>query len=111
MSSLILLGTTVAFWILESMAMWCRYGGGQGILIKLFTTRTATADSAGSTEPKQTYTANDNTYLHETPFEPRELPLTWEFWSIFPIAFIYGTARTYILIETLVGLRSLPWTA
>ncbi|KAJ5425342.1 hypothetical protein N7465_000412 [Penicillium sp. CMV-2018d] len=92
-SSLILLGTTVEFWILESMAMW-----------------TATVDSADSTEPKQPYTAGDNTYLHETPFEPRELPLSWEFWSIFPIAFIYGTARTYILVETLVGLRWLPWT-
>ncbi|OQE20966.1 hypothetical protein PENFLA_c015G02143 [Penicillium flavigenum] len=109
-SSLILLGTTIAFWILESIAMWYRYGGGQEILIKLFTSRTAPVDSVASSEPKQACTADDNTYLHEAPFEPRELPLSWEFWSIFPIAFIYGTARTYILVETLVGLRSLPWT-
>lgn len=40
----------------------------------------------------------------------RELPLSWEFWSIFPIPFIYSTARTYVLVETLVELRSLPWT-
>jgi hypothetical protein len=109
-SSLILLGTTIAFWILESIAMWYRYGGGQEILINLFTSRTAPVESVASSEPKQACTADDNTYLHETPFEPRELPLSWEFWSIFPIAFIYGTARTYILVETLVGLRSLPWT-
>lgn len=69
-SSLILLGTTVAFWILKSMARWYRSGGGQEILINPFTTRTATVDSVGSTELKQTYTEDDNTYLHETPFEP-----------------------------------------
>ncbi|KAF2193614.1 hypothetical protein K469DRAFT_549960 [Zopfia rhizophila CBS 207.26] len=95
-SSLILLGATVAFWILESLAMGWRYGGGQELFTRLFTQRSKSS-------PQE--------YSHETPFEPRELPLAWEFWSIFPIAFIYAAARVYILVEALLGLRSLPLSA
>ncbi|UKZ56782.1 hypothetical protein TrVGV298_010623 [Trichoderma virens] len=43
----------------------------------------------------------------EEPWAPKQLPLVWEFWTIFPVAFIYAMARLYILVEPIVGLRSM----
>ncbi|KAF2178265.1 hypothetical protein K469DRAFT_803522 [Zopfia rhizophila CBS 207.26] len=123
-SSLILLGATVAFWIIESLAMGWRYGGGQELFTRLFTQRSKSrpAELTTSNSNSNSNIANGTTqtsgtvesqqeYSHETPFEPRELPLAWEFWSIFPTAFIYAAARVYILVEALLGLRSLPLSA
>lgn len=143
-SSLILVGSTIAFWFLESLAMGWRYGGGQEFFERLFTQRgkaksgalelgvtTAISNETESINNiatktntlktrKETsqdkgnvtdMTASQQQYQHETPFEPRELPLVWEFWSIFPIAVIYAFARGYLLVEALLSLRSLPWTA
>jgi hypothetical protein len=66
---------------------------------------------AVKTRKKPDRTVSEQDYQHETPFEPRELPLVWEFWSIFPLAVIYGAARGYILVEALLSLRSLPTSA
>lgn len=43
----------------------------------------------------------------EEAWAPKQLPLVWEFWTIFPVAFIYALARFYILVEPIVGLRSM----
>lgn len=119
-SSLIILGTTTAFWMLESTAMWFRYGSGQDLLNRIRARHKALSqvDEGSSLESKQDSdvatketSGPERDYRHEVPFEPRELPLVWEFWSIFPIAFIYAAARVYILVEALVGLRSLPLSA
>jgi hypothetical protein len=130
-SSVILVGSTIAFWILESLAMFWRYGGGQEFFQRLVKQRsksspgvvelgitTTNSNSTGSmykvavkTRKKPDRTVSEQDYQHETPFEPRELPLVWEFWSIFPLAVIYGAARGYILVEALLSLRSLPTSA
>ena len=47
----------------------------------------------------------------EKAANPRKLPLSGEFWSIFPLATIYAIARTYILVEAFAGLRNLDASA
>ena len=128
-SSLILLLTTVVFWIVESLAMWYRYGGGDVILARLYSAGRSkevvsapeearrpqdnAGPSTGLVKPKGSSSGGMGPpeYAEETPFEPRELPLVWEFWTIFPIAVVYAAARAYILVEALLGLRSLPVSA
>ncbi|KAF2494613.1 hypothetical protein BU16DRAFT_462990, partial [Lophium mytilinum] len=97
-SSLILLGATSVFWLLKCPAIIWRHHGGQELFVRFFTRK--------SNPP-----ASQQKCLHETPFEPRELPLVWEFWGIFPVAFIYALARFYIVVESILSLRSLPLTA
>jgi hypothetical protein len=39
--------------------------------------------------------------------EPKQLPLPWEFWSIFPLAITYAAARGYLVVEAFLGSRFL----
>ena len=45
------------------------------------------------------------------PFGLQELPLRWEFWSMMPVAVLYGIARLYLVIEAFLELRAAPETA
>lgn len=45
------------------------------------------------------------------PKEPTSLPLAWEFWSILPIAILYGVARMYLIVEAFLELRNVDATA
>ena len=97
LASMILLGSTIAFWVFESIAVWYRYNGGEkffyGVLNRL--------DRLEDIEKLRI----------EKAANPRKLPLKGEFWSIFPLALIYAIARTYLLVEAFVGLRNLEASA
>jgi hypothetical protein len=43
--------------------------------------------------------------------EPTTLPLAWEFWTIGSVAFLYGVARMYMIVEAFLELRDLDATA
>lgn len=43
--------------------------------------------------------------------EPKDLPLPWEFWTILPLAVLYGVARVYLFVEAFLGLRIVEATA
>jgi hypothetical protein len=60
-----------------------------------------------TSEPQQQLQQQRDVEKDEEAWAPKQLPLVWEFWSILPIALIYATARAYILIEPLLGLRSM----
>ena len=43
--------------------------------------------------------------------QPKKLPLRWEFWSNFPLAWVYAIARGYLVLEVFLQLRVLNITA
>ena len=97
LASMILFGSTIAFWIFESIAVWYRYNGGEKYLYKFLNK----LDRLEDVEKLRLEKANN----------PGKLPLRGEFWSIFPLALIYAIARTYLLVEAFVGLRNLEASA
>lgn len=97
LASMILLGSTIAFWIFESIAVWYRYNGGEKYLFRLLNK----LDRLEDIEKLRI----------EKAANPRKLPLRGEFWSIFPLASIYAIARIYLLVEAFVGLRNLEASA
>lgn len=110
-SSMILLGTTLVFWIVEGSAILYRRSRSKSQNLEMGTTDCKISTRTNGQKDSATRSEVQAEYLHEVPAEPRELPLVWEFWAIFPIAIIYALARTYILVEALMGLRSLPMSA
>ncbi|KAK4201172.1 hypothetical protein QBC40DRAFT_324965, partial [Triangularia verruculosa] len=100
-SSLILFGVTVAFWVLETAASWIRLGRWKWIYLWI-TDRSALPDleqaQAGKLRAKE---ARD----------PATLPLAWEFWTITLVALLYGVARTYLIIAAFLELRDIDATA
>ncbi|KAL7925762.1 hypothetical protein ACQKWADRAFT_329723 [Trichoderma austrokoningii] len=119
-SSLILVGTTALFWVLEAGAILQRYGSDNKIWTRMMRREekksdvTITVVEEALIETRATASEGEPSTLlqqrdveKEEPWAPRQLPLVWEFWSILPIALIYATARAYILVEPLIGLRSM----
>ena len=82
-SSLTLFGVTAAFWVLETMASWKRLGRWAWLFLKV-------------TNPKRLpefEKARDERLGNGQPRELVTLPLPWEFWTIMPVAVLYGLAR------------------
>lgn len=99
-SSLLLFGITVAFWILETMASWIRLGRWQRAYLYLTDRKKLKAFEAELLRRRQT-TKRDRT----------QLPLPWEFWSITPLAVVYGLGRMYMIVEAFLEFRNMPATA
>lgn len=96
-ASMIILGSTIAFWMFESIAVWYRYNGGEKFFYRVLNKLDRLEDI--------------ETLRVKKAANPRKLPLKGEFWSIFPLALIYAIARTYLLVEAFVGLRDLEASA
>lgn len=97
LASMILLGSTITFWVFETVAVWYRYNGGEFIIYKILNKLERLEDI-------------ENLRIEKAQ-NARKLPLKGEFWSIFPLALIYATARTYLLVEAFLGLRDLEASA
>jgi hypothetical protein len=97
-SSMFLFGNTAAFWVCETLSAWWRVGRCQRLFYRLFW-RSKLPDLEASLIQTQ------------TPGEPKHLPLAFEFWSIFPLAWTYAAARLYLLVEAFVGLRAMEQSA
>lgn len=99
-SSLILFGITVAFWVFETMASWTRLGRWRTLYLHIF-------------KPKQLAEHKRQMKLKSATMgrEMKQLPLPWEFATIAPLAVIYGIARFYLMGEAFAELRDLPGTA
>jgi hypothetical protein len=98
-ASLILFGLTAAFWVLETMASWVRLGRWKWLYLRMVDPgrlpefERARAEKLGIVR------------------EPTSLPLPWQFWSIFPVALLYGLSRLYLLVEVFLELRSVDSSA
>lgn len=100
-ASLILFGVTAAFWVLETMASWARLGRWKWIYLKV-------VDPDRLPEFEK---AREERLSATVVREPTSLPLPWEFWSIMPVALLYGMSRLYLLIEAFLELRSVDVSA
>jgi hypothetical protein len=100
-ASLILFGVTAAFWILETMASWVRLGRWKWLYLRLFCRESL---------PRYQQETSDR-LDHEKPRDISTLPLPWEFWTIAPIAVLYGVARIYQLVEGFMELREIDASA
>lgn len=97
-SSMFLFGNTVAFWIFETSAGWWRRGFWQRWFYTVFWKSKLPSLEA-------------NLQRRDTSAKSKELPLKFEFWSIFPLAWTYALARLYLIVESFMGLRAMDPTA
>ncbi|MCJ1446973.1 MAG: hypothetical protein MMC23_007481 [Stictis urceolatum] len=96
--SLIMFGVTAMFWILETMASWVRLGRWRWLYFRLF-------------DRKRLRSYEERKDEERLDRDPASLPLPWEFWSIAPIALLYGVARIYLIVEAFLELRDLEASA
>lgn len=101
-SSLVLFLVTAAFWVAETAASWVRLGRWRRLyLLMVNPEKLAILDLQSSREDEKAAPA---------PRKAIELPLAWEFWTIAPIAFLYGVARLYQVLEGFLQLRHVDAT-
>lgn len=101
-SSLILLGVTAAFWILETAASWIRLQRWKWLYLWL---------AKPGALPEFKRTRDEKLQRAATARAPVQLPLAWEFWTISVVAFLYGLARIYTIVESFLELRYVDKTA
>ncbi|KAL8901347.1 MAG: hypothetical protein Q9207_005242 [Kuettlingeria erythrocarpa] len=97
-SSMFLFGNTALFWICETTSSWYRNGRWQRLFYRAF-------------DPSKMEDIEKARLEKQDQRIRKELPLKWEFWSIFPLAVTYGAARGYLIVEVFLGLRSLQPSA
>ncbi|KAF2029125.1 hypothetical protein EK21DRAFT_101345 [Setomelanomma holmii] len=100
-SSLLLFGITVAFWVFETIASWTRLGRWKTIYLHIvnregLATHRKNMTRIQTLQPKRKMT---------------ELPLPWEFATITPMAILYGVARLYLIAEAFAELRNINASA
>ncbi|KIW27892.1 uncharacterized protein PV07_07590 [Cladophialophora immunda] len=128
-SSLIVTGTTVLFWVFETIAARQRYGRWDKYFILLHLKKPLprpTADEetgvASETTPDETQDASNRDPIkpvaHQATMErldafekqqEKAKPiLVWEVGLIFPVVILYAVSRGYMIIEVFLGLRAMP---
>jgi hypothetical protein len=107
-SSSIVTGATVFYWVFETIAARHRFGRWDKYLIWL---------RLKKSPPKPPTDAEVGIIHQDTigrldAFEKEQMKakpiLMWEVGLIFPIVFLYAAARAYMIVEALVSLRELP---
>ena len=99
-SSLLLFGATIAFWVFETASSWTRLGRWKTLYLFIFNRK----DLA---QHKLSMALRSNTMTRKA----RQLPLPWEFATITPLAIVYGLARLYLIVEAFAELRDVQGTA
>ncbi|KAK4463590.1 hypothetical protein QBC42DRAFT_265166 [Cladorrhinum samala] len=100
-SSLILFGVTAVFWVLETAASWIRLGRWKWLYLWV-------TDRSAIPEFER---AQERELQEEEKRDLSTLPLAWEFWTIGVVAFLYGVARIYMIVEAFLELRDMEATA
>lgn len=98
-ASLVLFGVTAVFWVFETMASWKRLERWTWLYLRICCPERLPAFEAARAAKL------------DQPKEPTQLPLPWEFWSIMPVALLYGIARMYLIIEAFLEFRDVDGTA
>jgi hypothetical protein len=100
-SSLLLFGITVAFWFFDTIASWTRLGRWKTIYLYI-------VNREGLVKHRRNMTRKQTL---QPKRKMSQLPLTWEFATITPMAFIYGLARLYLIAEAFAELRNINASA
>lgn len=109
-SSSLITGVTVAFWVFETVAACHRYGRWDKYLIWLRLKRATT--TSAQDEEKAMGPVRQDTVKRLDTFEQEQkkaepLPF-WEVGLLLPVVFLYSAARTYMIVEVFVSLREVP---
>ncbi|KAK1770212.1 hypothetical protein QBC33DRAFT_530425 [Phialemonium atrogriseum] len=99
-ASLLLFGVTAAFWLLETMASWKRLGRWTWLYLRVTNPRAL----------PEFEKAREERLSRLEDAEPTTLPLPWEFWTIMPVAALYGVSRLYLVTEAFLELRDIDGT-
>lgn len=109
-SSLIVSGTTLFFWVFETIAARHRFGRWDKYLVWL----RVKAKPARDARKDGTF-ARRGTMERQESFEEEQKKakpiLIWEVALILPVALVYAAARAYMMVEVFVSLRELPLDA
>jgi hypothetical protein len=100
-SSLLLFGITVAFWIFETVASWTRLGRWKTIYLYIL-------NREGLDKHRKNMTRMQTL---QPKRKMAELPVMWEFATITPMAILYGIARLYLIAEAFAELRNINASA
>ena len=100
-SSLLLFGITVAFWIFETVASWTRLGRWKTIYLYII-------NREGLDKHRKHMTRMQTL---QPKRKMAELPVMWEFATITPMAILYGIARLYLIAEAFAELRNINASA
>jgi hypothetical protein len=100
-SSLLLFGITVAFWVFETIASWTRLERWRAIYLYF-------CNQEGLERHRRDMTRRQTL---QPKRKMTELPLKWEFATITPMAIIYGVARLYLIVEAFAELRNVNASA
>lgn len=107
-SSSVVAGATVLFWIFETIAARQRFGRWDKYLIWL---RFRKAPSKPGYDVEDALASQDAVSRLDG-FEKEQMSakpiLMWEVGLIFPVVFLYAAARGYMIVEVFVSLRALP---
>ena len=107
-SSSLILGATVFWWVFETIAARHRFGRWDKYLIWLRLKKTTPVpgpDVESGTKRQNTRTCLDDFEMEQKQAKPM---LIWEVGLLMPMVFLYAAARTYMIVEALVSLRQLP---
>ncbi|KAF1995947.1 hypothetical protein P154DRAFT_580327 [Amniculicola lignicola CBS 123094] len=100
-SSPLLFGITIAFWVFETIASWIRLGRWTTIYLHVF-------DPEKLPGHKNRMTQRHMTMVKR---EMAQWPQLWEVVAITPLAIVYGLGRKYLLAEAFAELRDVKGTA
>lgn len=107
-SSLSIVGATVFYWVFETIAARHRFGRWDKYLIWVGlkkSTVAAISDVESGVKRQDTRCRLD---AFEMEQKQAKLMLAWEVGLLLPVVLLYAAARTYVIVEALVGLRELP---
>ncbi|KAL8749165.1 MAG: hypothetical protein Q9199_007853 [Rusavskia elegans] len=108
LSSSIILGATIFFWIFETIAARHRFGRWDKYLIWLGLKKQALSPK---TDVESNMKRQDTVHrldAFEREQKQAKSMLGWEVGLLMPFVFLYAAARTYMIVEALASLRELP---
>ena len=105
--SVALFAVTALFWLLETMASWYRLGRWRRLSLWLLGSRKFRQSDTRASVDQDKQQKQDQQQPKEKPHDFDSFLLPWEFWSILPVALLYGAARLYLIVGAFVELRSL----
>lgn len=108
LSSSMIFGATVFFWIFETIAARHSFGRWDKYLIWLGLKQKTLAPGSDVESGVKRQDTRHRLDAFETKQKQAKPMLVWEVGLLMPVVFLYATARTYMIVEALAGLRELP---
>ena len=107
-SSSLIIGATIFWWFFETIAARHRFGRWDKYLIWLGLKKKMLVPGTDIENGVKRQDTRVRLDAFETEQKQAKPMLVWEVGLLMPMVFLYAAARTYMIVEALVGLRELP---